>query len=1377
MHSIFAPATWSRAVFSSLSRASRFATRFLLLVVFFGASLVADAKIGAAFQLLLGNPSNAVTDPAVKNNYLIVRDQFAISYNDALGQPNWVSWNFTQEDRGSSGRTEAWSEDPLLPAGFYRVQTTDYSNSGYTRGHMCPSGDRTVTANDNSFTFLMSNMVPQTSHNNAGVWNNFENETRNLGAAGNEVLIICGPSGFTGARIASGVAAIPSHLWKIAVVVPVGTAPITERITTSTRVIAIKVPNVASGLSDDWRTYLTSVNQIQQDTGFTFFTALPAQTAAVLRTMIDGQPVVGAPIITAGPSAQSVAAGGTATFSVTATGDAPLSYQWFFEGQPIAGATGASLAVENVQLEDMGNYRVTVTNNVASATSENALLVVTGVAPSILTPPASQTVAAGTNVTFTTLVAGSPTMTYQWRKDGQPIDGATTATLQLANVQASAAAVYDVVAANSVSSATSAGATLTVTPRAPVITVQPAARSVGLNGTATFTVAAVGTEPFTYQWRKDGVAITGNASAATASLTLPNVGETAVGSYDVVITNAVDSVTSDAAALTISSFSGGALNYTGGTYGQNFDSLLGTHGYDSDAALSITGNGPHPLTAAPFNGAELGGWWIAKYAGSGANARFRVDDGTAVNGAIYSYGTAGSGDRALGSLASGSTQSRFGMILNNNTGQTLTQFTVSYVGEQWREGNSAANTLTFSYAVDATDLNTGTFVAAPALSFTAPINATTSTSGVVLDGNAPANRRAVSATVTGLVWPAGSRLVLRWTDADDTNNDDGLAIDDFVFTAANAGPVAPAIVSTTPADEATGQSPATAITVTFNQPVTLAADWFTLTSAAQGALTATVSGGPSTYTVTPTATLPVNDTITLDVIAARVTDQATGTLTLTEDYSLSFGTVVPVAPTITTHPIAQSVAAGGNVTFTVAASGTAPFTYQWRKDGQPIGGATAATLTLSNVQTAAAGSYDVVVSNGVGEATSNAATLTVSVVTTNAITWNFTTAAPSGGLPAGVSGGTVTQGNSFGATTMLTASATSSGYAGASGSNNAGQTARIGALVQGANGSAYFEFTLTPATGSRLLASGISFGSRSTSTGPQAYALYTSVDNYAAPSASGTLPSGTTAWFLHTPTMTTVAGALNAPITFRLYGYNGGPNSPSSGTANWRIDDLSLTVGVQTAPTITASPVAQTAVVGANVTFTVTATGTDPLAYQWRKDGEAIDGATTSSLTIAGVQPADAATYDVIVSNAAGSAASSAATLTVLSGFGAWQVEHFNETERGDPQVSGPDVRLTGDGLTNLMKYALGLNPRVPAASGLPEAGATATHWTYTFTRPVDRADLVYQVQASTNLTDWTTVVPTVELLGTQDGRQTWRAQYPRSGAASLFFRLRVTRP
>lgn len=479
----------------------------------------------------------------------------------------------------------------------------------------------------------------------------------------------------------------------------------------------------------------------------------------------------------------------------------------------------------------------------------------------------------------------------------------------------------------------------------------------------------------------------------------------------------------------------------------------------------------------------------------------------------------------------------------------------------------------------------------------------------------------------------------------------------------------------------------------------------------------------------------------------------------------------PVGPTITTHPLSQSVALGGSVTFSVTATGTAPFTYQWRKNTQNIDSATNATLTLTNVQATDAGDYDVIVTNSVSSATSNAATLTTVAVTS--LTWNFTTATPSSTLPAGVTGGTIAQGNNQGTTTLLDSTAASSGYTGASGGNNAGLGARTGALNTGTSG--YLTFTLTPDAGKRLVVSGISFAARRSNTGPQAWTLYSSVDNYTAALATGSLSSAST-WYLFTPTISAVNGALGTAVTFRLYGHSGS-GSYSGGSANFRVDDLTLTLAVQTAPTITTPPAAQTVAAGADATFTVVASGTDPLGYQWRKNTQNIGGATNATYTIIGAQPADADSYDVVVTNMAGSATSSAATLTVLTGFNAWLQTNFTANERADPLISGPNVALTPDGVTNLMKYAFGIAPRTAVnPSALGTLAESSGNLTYTYTRPANRTDVTYTIESSTDLATWTTVTDGHQRIATGSDTETWRATVPISGTR-VFVRLRVDKP
>ena len=513
----------------------------------------ARATIGTTLQSQLGNPSGATSVATATTNYLIARPQYALSYNNTTREPNWVSWNLTTADIGTSGRSANFFQDTTLPAGFYQVLTTDYSGSGYDRGHMCPSGDRTITDLDNEATFFMTNMIAQAPDNNQGVWANFESECRSIAAAGNEVLIISGPSGYAGATIASGVA-IAGYTWKIAVVVPLGTGSAVSRITSATRVIAIKIPNIAGVRSTPWQNYITTAGQIETDTGYTFFTDLPASVATALRAKIEGAAPVGSPSITTQPTAQTAALGGSATFSVTAIGDPTLTYQWSRDDVVLPSAQSATLILSSLTAAETGNYSVVVKNSLGSATSVAVSLTITGLPPAIVASPSARTVTAGSSATFAVVAAGSPTLTYQWRKAGVALTSNTTATtvaLTLPNAQAADIANYDVVIANSVGSITSVAAALTVTPAAPSVTSVPATQISAPGATATLTVVASGSAPLTYQWRKAGAPLTGNSSATTATLSISGATTADSGSYDVVITNSLGSTTSAAIKLNI----------------------------------------------------------------------------------------------------------------------------------------------------------------------------------------------------------------------------------------------------------------------------------------------------------------------------------------------------------------------------------------------------------------------------------------------------------------------------------------------------------------------------------------------------------------------------------------------------------------------------------------------------------------------------------------------------------------------------------------------------------------------------------------------------------------------------------------------------------
>jgi len=330
------------------------------------------------------------------------------------------------------------------------------------------------------------------------------------------------------------------------------------------------------------------------------------------------------------------------------------------------------------------------------------------------------------------------------------------------------------------------------------------------------------------------------------------------------------------------------ISYSGGTYTQNFDTLPNT------GTFTFTGVGPH---AAP----SLPGWSFAKISGSGANALFNIGTGSGTTGSVYSFGAASATDRAYGTLFSGTVGSVIGAVFTNNTGATITQFTLSYTGKQWRYGGSlGTDRLIFEYQLGGSAVNAGVFTAAASLDFVSPVhgNGVTAGTATVLNGNDPANQLAISATITGLSWTAGQSLVLRWRDFDVAPGaDDGLSIDDLSFSTSGEPPAAvpPTVTATVPADDAINVSPATSIAITFNAAATVSGSWFTIDGSTSGNHTATVMGGPTTYTLVPAPAFAEGETVTVNVIGALVKDAITNTAPMAADYPFAFN-VQSLAP-------------------------------------------------------------------------------------------------------------------------------------------------------------------------------------------------------------------------------------------------------------------------------------------------------------------------------------------------------------------------------------------------------------------------------------------------------------------------------------------------
>lgn len=241
-------------------------------------------------NMALGNPSNAKTDTTMQDNYLMEKTQYCLSYNNTKHIPNWVSWHVDSSNLGKVTRPKKnlFRADKSLPSSWYHVAPIDYKNSGFDKGHQCPSGDRTDNTANNSMTFLMSNMIPQAPENNQKTWKNLEDYSRSLVAQGNELYIICGVYGQGGtgkngttSNITNGVV-VPAMTWKIIVVLPANT-PVTK----TTRVVAVLMPNTQGCSRQPWSNYRVSVDSIEKLTKYNFLSNIPKNIQKIIEAKVD----------------------------------------------------------------------------------------------------------------------------------------------------------------------------------------------------------------------------------------------------------------------------------------------------------------------------------------------------------------------------------------------------------------------------------------------------------------------------------------------------------------------------------------------------------------------------------------------------------------------------------------------------------------------------------------------------------------------------------------------------------------------------------------------------------------------------------------------------------------------------------------------------------------------------------------------------------------------------------------------------------------------------------------------------------------------------------------------------------------------------------
>jgi endonuclease G len=242
-------------------------------------------------HLALGVPAwtgRGQRDP--DDDHLMIKPQYALSYNRTRNGANWVSWHLSAAWFGDVPRHRGrFLVDEALPAGWYRAQHDDYTGSGYDRGHMVRSEERTRSVEDNKATFLMTNILPQQHDLNAGPWLRLEERCQHLAQKeGRDVHIVAG--GLFGGRpdaIGKSIA-VPEAFFKIIVVLDRGQAA--RGVGPAARVIAVIMPNESGMLDEGWGRYRTSVDAIEQRAGYDFLTAVPEPVQRAIEARVDDGP-------------------------------------------------------------------------------------------------------------------------------------------------------------------------------------------------------------------------------------------------------------------------------------------------------------------------------------------------------------------------------------------------------------------------------------------------------------------------------------------------------------------------------------------------------------------------------------------------------------------------------------------------------------------------------------------------------------------------------------------------------------------------------------------------------------------------------------------------------------------------------------------------------------------------------------------------------------------------------------------------------------------------------------------------------------------------------------------------------------------------------
>jgi endonuclease G len=232
------------------------------------------------------------TSVAAPGAVLSVKPQYVVWYDGSRRAPGWVSWELNASWLGTAPRQDDFRPDDTLPPQVPQAQLADYAGSGWDRGHLCPSEDRTATVADNRSTFYLTNVVPQADNVNGGPWARLESYLRGLAFGGRELSVVAGGI-FSGAprTIGAGAVSVPAATFKVAVVLDRPGQGIGE-VTAETRVIAVVMPNDDALVSraSDWRRFRVRPREVESLSGLRLFPDVPREVRERLLDQLDSGP-------------------------------------------------------------------------------------------------------------------------------------------------------------------------------------------------------------------------------------------------------------------------------------------------------------------------------------------------------------------------------------------------------------------------------------------------------------------------------------------------------------------------------------------------------------------------------------------------------------------------------------------------------------------------------------------------------------------------------------------------------------------------------------------------------------------------------------------------------------------------------------------------------------------------------------------------------------------------------------------------------------------------------------------------------------------------------------------------------------------------------